>query len=197
MTNLTKTRPLNASYVVTSEPASEPLSLSDLKTRLRITSCEFDAELTDMIKAARKQVELETHRKLVTQTVALYMDRFPSSNTIEIRQLPVASVTSVTYIDEDVASQTFSSALYTTDLTGSPARIILLENQSWKDTEPEYPKAVTVTFVAGAAVGAVPVEAKLAMVEWCRMHWGDCDGDGMKYKNLINSLAWSGYWKVV
>ena len=188
---------LNANYVVTVEPTSEPLTLNELKDRLRLTTCDFDNELTDLLKAGRKQVEYDSHRKLVTQTVALHLDEFPSGDTIEIRLLPVASVTSVQYVDEAVATQTFSSALYTTDLTGTPARIILLENQVWEDTEPGYPKAVTVTFVAGAAVASVPIEAKLAIVEWCRMHWGDCDGDGHKYKNLINTLAWSGYWKAI
>lgn len=187
--------PLNATYEVSVEPASEPITLQEMKDRLRITTCDFDSELTDLINAARKQVENDSHRKLVTQTVKLHMDRFPNGDTIEIRVLPVASVTSVEYVDEDVATQTLSSSVYTTDLVGKPPRIILLENQSWEDTEPGYPRAVTVTFVAGAAVSSVPVEAKLAMVEWCRMHWGKCDGDQTKYRNLINSLAWSGYWK--
>jgi len=188
---------LNAYYDVTSEPAIEPITLRGLKDRLRVTTCDFDTELTDLRKAARKQVEHDSMRKLVTQTVALYMDAFPSGRTIEIRQLPVTSITSVTYIDEDVASQTFSSSLYATDLTSAPARIMLLENQDWEDTEPEYPKAVTVTFVAGVAAASVPVEAKLAIIEWCRMHWGDCDGDTRKYDNLINTLAWTGFGKVV
>ena len=192
-----QTLPLNATYAVTVEPALEPLTLNELKDRLRIGTCDFDSELTDLLKAARKQVENDSHQKLVTQTVALYLDGFPSGDTIEIRMLPVSSVTSVTYVDEDVATQTLSASAYTTDLVGKPARIILLENQTWEDTEQAYPRAVTVTFVAGAAVSAVPVEAKLAIVEWCRMHWGNCDGDGNKYKNLINSLAWSGYWKAV
>ena len=188
---------LNASYVVSVEPTVEPLTLNELKSRLRITACDFDSELTDLIKAGRKQVELESHRKLVTQTVKLNMDRFPAGDTIELRILPVASVTSVEYIDEDLATQTYASSRYTTDLTGEPARIVLLENESWEDTEAVQPKAVTVTFVAGNALASVPVEAKLAVVEWCRMHWGDCDGNDKKYKNLVSTLAWSGYWKAM
>lgn len=193
-----ETKTLNAKYAVTVEPTSEPLTLNELKDRLRVTTCDFDTELTQLLKAGRKKVEHDTNTKLITQTVALYLDEFPSGSTIEIRQLPVTSVTSVVYIDDDVASQTFSSALYRTDLNGKPPRIVLLENESWEDTEPQYPSAVTVTFVAGyATAAAVPVEAKLAITEWCRMNWGDCDGDSKKYDNLINSLAWSGYWKAL
>jgi len=187
---------LNTTYKTTVEPTSEPLTLNELKDRIRITTCDFDTELTDLLKAGRRQVEHDTHRRLITQTVEMYLDSFPSGDTIEIRQAPVASVTSVEYVDEDVATQTLSAATYTTDLDGTPPRIVLLENQTWEDTEPGYPQSVTVTFVAGyGAASAVPIEAKLAIVEWCRMHWGDCDGDHEKYKNLINTLSWSGYWK--
>jgi uncharacterized phiE125 gp8 family phage protein len=189
---------LNAAYTVTVEPTAEPITLNELKDRLRVTTCDFDTELAQLGEAGRKQVEYDAHTKLMTQTLTLSLDDFPIGDVIELRQLPVSSVTSITYIDEDVASQTFSSALYRTELNGQPARIVLLEDQSWEDVEPRYPAAVTVTFVAGyATAAAVPVEAKLAIVEWCRMHWGDCDGDGAKYKNLINSIAWSGYWKSV
>jgi len=190
---------LNVTYKITSGPAIEPLTLNGLKDRLRLTTCDFDTELNDLLIAGRKQVEHDTHRKLITQTLEMYLDEFPTGDTIEIRQAPVSSVTSVTYIDEDLASQTLSAAAYTTDLDGTPPRIILLENQTWEDTEIGYPKAVTVTVAAGygTTAASVPIEAKLAIVEWVRMHWGDCDGDGAKYKNLVNTLAWSGYWKGV
>jgi uncharacterized phiE125 gp8 family phage protein len=185
---------LNSTYRVSVEPTVEPLDLSELKERLRILTCDFDVELTDLMVAARKQVEYDTKRKLITQTMILTMDAFPSGNAIELRQIPVQSVTSVQYVDEDRATQTFSSALYDTDLNSEPARIVLLEDESWEDTEPQYPAAVTVTFVAGYGDDAtsVPVEAKLAIVEWCRMHWGSCDGDHLKYQNLVNHLAWTG-----
>jgi uncharacterized phiE125 gp8 family phage protein len=187
-------------YTVTSDPALEPITRKELKTRLRITACDFDDELDDMITAARKQVEYDTHRRLITQTVALYKDGFPAGDTIEIRTAPVSAVTSVQYVDQDTATQTFASSKYVTDLDGVPPRIILLENEYWPTTESNYPKSVIVTVTAGygSARTDVPVEAKLAIVEWCRMNFAQCenkDAVGMRYRNLINSLAWSGHWK--
>jgi uncharacterized phiE125 gp8 family phage protein len=183
-------------YTVSVEPTTEPIERDELKTRLRITSSEFDEELDDLLLAARKQVEHDSHRRLITQTMILYKDGFPASDTIEIRTAPVSSITSVQYVDEDVATQTFASSKYTTDLDGVPPRIILLEDETWEDTEPGYPKSVIVTFVAGyGEASAVPVEAKLAIVEWVRMHWANCDGDNKRYQNLINTLAWSGQWQ--
>ena len=181
-------------YNVTSEPASEPLTLNEVKDRLRVTTCDFDSEINDLIVAGRKQVEHDTNRKLVTQTVAILLDDFPSGDVFEIRQLPVASVTSVAYTDTAGDSQTFSSSEYSTDLVGKPPRIMLVSGSNWPAVD-EVPNAVTITVVCGTAVASVPKEAKLAIVEWCRMHWGDCEGDSRKYDNLINSLAWSGYWK--
>lgn len=190
---------LNATYKVTSQPSIEPITLGELKDRLRIVNDDFDGELSDLITAGRKQVEYDAKVKLITQTVALYFDRFPEGVEIEIRQVPVQSVTSVQYVDEDQATQTFASSKYTVDTDSKPARIILQEDQSWEDTEPQYPQAVTVTYTAGygATAASVPVEAKLAIVEWCRMHFGNCDGDHKRYSNLINQLAWTGYGKAV
>ena len=186
-------RDTHDTYEVTTEPTEEPLSLADLKCRMRVTSGQFNEEIRDLLTAARKQVEYDTNRRLITQTVKLYLERFPSGNTLEIRTAPVSSVTSVTYVDEATTTQTMSAALYVTDLTGLPPRIILAENQDWPDTEANYPRAVTVEMVCGYGdASTVPVEAILAITEWCKMNWGDCDGDDMKYRNLINRLAWTG-----
>ena len=190
---------LNATYSVTSEPSVEPITLEELKNRLRITTNDFDSELSDLLTAARRQVEHDSHRRLITQTLTLTLDRFPAGNAIEVRQLPVQSVSSVQYVDDDEATATFASSKYTVDTTTEPARIVLKSDESWETTEEGYPGAVIVTFVAGygATATTVPVEAKLAMVEWVRMHWGDCDGDSLKYRNLIAKLAWSALWKPV
>jgi uncharacterized phiE125 gp8 family phage protein len=186
-------------YNVTVEPSSEPITLNEMKDRLRVTTCDFDNEINDLIVAGRQQVEHDTHRKLVTQTVEILLDDFPSGDTFEIRQLPVASVTSIAYTDGAGDAQTFASSNYSTDLVSKPPRIMLVSGANWPAVD-EIPNAVTITVVCGTAVGSVPKAARLAIIEWCRLNWGDCIGsdcDEKKYDNLINSLAWSGYWKAL
>lgn len=182
-------------YKVTGEPGVEPLELADLKSRLRVTTSDFDTEITDLLKAGRRQVEHDSHRKLINQTVQMSLDRFPTGSELEIRLAPVSVITSVGYTDSDGDSQTFASSNYTADLTSTPPRLQLADGVFWPATD-NIPNAVVVTFTAGYGASAddVPVEARLAVAEWCLMHWADCDGDKRKYDNLINRLAWSGHW---
>lgn len=185
-----------ATYNVTSEPAAEPVLLDEIKKRLRITAYDFDVELTDLLTAARRQVEYDTHRKLITQTVAILFDDFPTVEEMELRLAPISAVTSVAYTDTAGDPQTFASSNYSEDLTSTPPRLKVVDGVFWPAVD-DVPNAVTVTVTAGyGASGAdVPPEAKLAIVEWCRMHWGNCDGDGTKYRNLVSKLAWSSHWK--
>jgi len=191
---------LNATYKVTSDPAREPISLAELKKRIRITTCDFDDELQDLLISGRQAVEYDARRYLITQSVELYLDRFPSGTVLEIRRAPVSAVASVQYVDEDQATQTYASSRYSTDLDSTPPRIILTENEDWEDTEPSWPHAVTVSFTGGYGLTPedVPVEARLAIVEWVRMNWSGCDhsnGGRTNYDKLIDSLAWSAVWR--
>jgi uncharacterized phiE125 gp8 family phage protein len=183
---------VHAVYTVTSEPTEEPVTLASLKDSVRITSCDFDEDLRRLLKAGRRQVENDARIKLVTQTVKLTCDRWPVGNVIEIRQPPVQSITSVEYIDEDEATQTLSSSKYYTDLTTTPPRIWLDENEYWPGTD-DQPNAVTITYQAGYGwIADVPVEAKLAIIEWVKMAWSGCDGDRRIYDSMINVLSWTG-----
>ena len=58
-------------------PATEPLSLEEVKEHLRIDSSAEDALLQMYIEAARKVCEHNTARALITQTWETTFDRFP------------------------------------------------------------------------------------------------------------------------
>jgi len=188
---------MSRTYVVTTEPTAEPLTLDELKTRLRILSCDFDTELSQILTASRKIVEEDARRKFVTQTVKLYMDEFPDDDEIGIHYAPVSSITSVQYYDQNGTLTTFSSDDYWTNLIESPPEICLKQSKQWPVTELERPNAVIVTFVAGyGAASAVPAAAKLAIVEYARSIWNNCEGRTEQYNRLMSSLQWTGYHEV-
>jgi len=184
-----------STFDITSEPATEPILLGELKDRLRVTAGDFDSELTELITVARRQFESDTERRLITQTIAIRMDDFPVSAIMELRTAPISAVTSITYTDTDGASQTFASSKYNTDFVSTPPRVMLVDGNWWPAVE-NSPNAAVVTCTCGyGAATAVPVEAKLAIAEWIKVHWGDCGGSLDRYEALANKLRWSAHWQ--
>lgn len=191
--------PSTPTFITTSGPSIEPITLEEMKTRLRVSGCDFDSELSDMLISARQQVEADTYRKLITQTVVMYQEDFVSLlGPLDIRLAPIQSITHVKYYDRDDALQTFAAADYYTNLTSTPPEIRLKEAKQWPNTSLYRPNKVEVTMVAGygATAASVPRAAKLAMVEYCRAIWDGCDHNTDTYRRLVASLQWTGYHKV-
>ena len=185
---------MSTTYKVTVEPTTEPITLDQFKDALRVTGCDFDEQLTELLKVCRKQVELDSMRKLITQTVVMYMDEFPNDEEIEIRLAPIQSISHVKYYDDNGTQQTFDSANYWTNLIETPPELCLKSGLWWPLTQLERPNAVEVTMVCGyGAAAAVPVEAKLAIKEYGKMTWKDCTGSRAVYDRMISALAWTGY----
>ena len=191
--------PSTPTFITTSGPSIEPITLEEMKTRLRISGCDFDSELSDMLISARQQVEADTYRKLITQTVVMYQEDFVSLlGPLDIRLAPIQSITHVKYYDRDDALQTFAAADYYANLTSTPPEIRLKEAKQWPNTSLYRPNKVEITMVAGygATAASVPRAAKLAMVEYCRAIWDGCDHNTDTYRRLVASLQWTGYHKV-
>lgn len=189
-------------YIVTSEPSAEPLAVSTLKHRMRVTSSEFDDEIAEILSASRRMVEAETCRALVTQTMRLELDGFPPERFIQLRRLPVASIASVTYRDQAEAVTTLPASSYTPDLNSSPARLVLESDSTWPSTSPGYPAAVQVSFTAGQSVSEQNPIAILAVVEQCKLRFNILQPERVapdnwpqtaekRYRQLIEHLKWT------
>lgn len=89
-------------------------------------------------------------RALITQTWEMYLDDWPATGCeIEIPLPPLQSVTGITYVDTDGATQTLASSVYQiVDRGNSPSAIVLAYNQSWPSIRSQR-QAITVTFRAG------------------------------------------------
>lgn len=148
---------------VISNPAVEPISLSEAKIDLKIDDTTEDDLLAILIKASRETIEIRTGRSLITQTRTIKLDYFPCTDTIKIPNGPVQSITHIKYYDEDEVLQTLDSSDYWVDSDSDVARVVVKD--SWPSTE-DRPNAVIVTYVCGygSAGSSIPAPLRKAML---------------------------------
>lgn len=152
--------------IVTTAPASEPVTAAELRTQLRIDATDEDTYLATLITAARELVESMSARRGITRTEKLLLDFFPPGDTIVIPAAPVSAVGSIVTKDEDDVSTAFASSNYVVDTSGPVAKIVLKSGCSWP-TLPSNAKpvnAIEIPFTSGYADAAsVPGKMKLAI----------------------------------
>lgn len=147
-------------------PVEEPLTTAEAKAHLLVTHSDDDTLIARQIVAARRWVEQQTQRQLVTASWRLSLDDFPrcGDRIMEVPRPPLVSVTSITYYDEDGNSQTLASSKYVVDSDSEPARIAEAPDQTWPSTQSRL-NAVQVTYSAGFGdESAVPENLKAAML---------------------------------
>lgn len=178
-------------YVLTQQPAVEPVSLAQVKEHRRLDADDTSQDLTLalLITTARRYAEAYTGQSFITQKWRATMDRFPGvmlpatpyaasaawlptpqpSNEIQLLHGPIQSVDLITYLDANGASQTLATSKWTLDASGIFPRIAPTYGNAWPDTLPQI-GAVTVDFTAGygATAPSVPVE----IVHWMLVRIG-------------------------
>ena len=157
---------------INTAPATEPVTLEEVKRHLRLAVSaaqasgysEEDEWFTRSIAAARRMVEQELGRVLITQTWDVYYDRWPSNRFIELPYPPLVSA-AVTYRLEDDTGydNTFTDII--TDIIEEPGRIVLAADESWP-TGTLYPvNPIKVEIVCGyGAASAVPSGIRSAIL---------------------------------
>lgn len=138
---------------IVTQPASEPLSVAEAKSHLRVDISDDDTLIGEYITAARVYAEGMTRRAFVEQTWDFTLDRFQIAG-IKLPIQPVTSVTYVRYVDSTGSTQIFTEGT-SPDVTkydvftDRPRTLIVPKyNQVWPDTR-DHPESVTVRFVAG------------------------------------------------
>lgn len=142
-------------------PSSEPITLAELKAQAAIDTADtsLDGLCAIAIAAARAKAENYTGRSLVTQTWDQTLDAFPSAE-IELLRPPVASISSVSYVDEAGATQTLNNTLYTLDTTTFPGWLLPAVDTEWPATR-EQANAVTIRYVCGyGEASSVPADIR-------------------------------------
>ena len=150
------------------------------------TNTTADPELVAWIQTARELAETFTHRAIPVQTWDEKFDRFPPYE-LWLSKAPVASVTSITYLDTAGVSQTWSSANYLQDLPTGPwarkARIVPAYSVIYPSTYPVL-NAVTVRYVCGYT--SVPAGIKAAM-KLLIGHWYE-NREAVHVGNIVNVM---------
>lgn len=139
--------------VVTSAPATEPVSLADAKVHLEYDSDDRDAYVSALIAAARQHVESMCGLRFITQTVRFKADCW--GDLAMLPAAPLSAITSVTYIDPEGSTQTLATSVYEARLDGISPQIVLKSGQSWPGVQSGSQITVTATAGYGAAT-AVP-----------------------------------------
>jgi len=163
----------------TTAPSAEPVTTTQAKTHMRVDTSDDDTYIDTLVSAARSFCENFTGRQFVTATWTWKMDRFPSrldashpwrKQEMTVPRPPLASVSSITYVDVDGAAQTWSSSLYDVDSNGDPGRIVPTYGEDFPGVRVQN-DAVTVVYTAGyGGASDVPQEIKQAIL-LLAAHW--------------------------
>lgn len=153
------------------DAAAEPLTLAQARRHLRISDDDTteDADILDMIIAARKQAEYETGRALTTQTWEQVLDAFPSSE-IELGKPSVIAIVHIRYVDPGQVEQPLDPAAYVLDSDTDPGYVLPVAGGSWPATFAGTTNAVRVRFTTGYLADADKERALLR--RWMLLHIG-------------------------
>lgn len=152
----------------------EPVSLDEARLHLKVDIDDDDELIVNQIVAARTYLEEICGRAFMSQTFdysidgewpwVLNFERGTHERVIEIQKAPLASVTSVTYVDSAGVTQTLAADQYVVDGAGSIGRIYPAYGVYWPSVRCQN-RAITVRFVAGyGASDAVPQALKQALL---------------------------------
>lgn len=139
------------------EPTVEPLSLTEAKLHLREDLSVQDTLITSLIVAARQYAELYTGRAFVQRTLELTLSCF--EHCIALPFPPLASISSVKYIDTNGALQMVSASDYQVDTYAEPGLLKPAYGVTgWPSVRSSDFNAVQVRYVAGYAPVGSPTD---------------------------------------
>lgn len=149
---------------VTTAAATEPISTAEMKLHSRVDIDTDDAKIAMLITAAREYVESVTSRVCTTVTYTLKLDGFPLDDFIEVPHAPLQSVTSISYVDTNGATQTLSSSYYSDETSQDGfGRIYIDRDVGWPSTYSQR-NAVTIVYKAGYGDNANTVPERIVQV---------------------------------
>ena len=142
-------------FKVVTPATSNPITLTEAKTHLKVDTTADDTFITNLIKSATSSAQEYTNRFFIQTTIQQVGDKWEDISNL--LKSPVASVTNIKYVDTSGSLQTLSTDVYFVDDVNKPARIGLKPNQSFPEIIDRL-NAVQVNYVVGLATGSDEVE---------------------------------------
>lgn len=145
-------------------PATEPVTVTEVETHLRLAAGSENTYLATLIAAAREYCESFQNRAYITQTWELTLDQWPCF-PLKLPMPQLVSVTSIKYFDTANVEAIWASSNYFVDVDSEPGRIGLGYNISLPTTTLRAINAVKIRYVAGYGAAAdVPLRTKQAIL---------------------------------
>lgn len=142
-------------FKVVTPATSNPITLSEAKTHLKVDTTADDTFITNLIKSATSSAQEYTNRFFIATTIQQVGDKWEDISNL--LKSPVASVTNIKYVDTSGSLQTLNTDVYFVDDVNKPARIGLKPNQSFPEIIDRL-NAVQVNYVVGIAAGPDEVD---------------------------------------
>ncbi len=187
----------------TSAPSVLPVSLSEVKSHLRLSSSDttHDANLTLLIEAAVERLEQDLDRQVITADFRVTRFNWGSCTAeVKLNKKAVCSITTVKYVDVDGNTVTLDSDDYIFDK--GRCSIFPAAGTTWPEVLADDPNGVVIDFCAGYGPSAdcVPRLFKTAIMLGVGKWFFDPAQEGsalhsqeVAYERIVALLARSSY----
>ena len=146
--------------VLTSGPASEPISLAEAKIHLRVDGSAEDTLIASLIITSRLHIEAALGVALITQSWSYFLDAWPAGHQLSLPLRPVQSIAAVRLYAADESVVTIPSDTYLLDGAATPARLVRRANLTWPKPG-RTANGIEIAFVAGYGNAPIDVPAPI------------------------------------
>ena len=165
---------------VITEPAVEPVDLTEIKRHLNIDSgfTLDDTWFNTNIGVVRRYVERQAGLIFRLTTLEYRLDAWPSDRLIDLPAGVADSVTHVNHVLDGASTETtFAASNYETSLGLRPSQIRIKEGSSLPALSRDAIRPLRIRFVAGYdGIAAVPTEMKLGLMMAIGHRYRDREG---------------------
>lgn len=159
------------SFVMTSPPAIEPVTLAEAKAHLRVDGSSDDVLIGSLQLTSRLHLETALSLAMITQSWRLQLDAWPANGIVEIDLSPVQSINEVRVRVASGSTVIVPASSYVADLATRPARLVIKDVTALQAPAPRVAGIeIDLTAGFGATAAAVPAPLKHALL-MLTAHW--------------------------